>query len=606
MKTAQKIKLMVYSKIFFLMLLFYINTYARRVYIEKIEFQGNYALSKKQLLSVIESRSSSLFHKSMFSPFALNSDMAAIKSFYSSKGFLSTVVTNDVKRNKNRDRVKIIFKISEGPRIYLASLRISSNPVIDERNCGPLLSRTGEPFQILKIQSDANTLHDSIASKGYLKGVVVPNVVIDSNVSNAYVIFEVNPGPRIRVGDVLIDGLKSVKSIVVKRELEFGSNEILTSKKITDTQRNLYKTRAFNFLTIDPVISDSADTLSVRDTVVPVKIQVSQTKFLSIEGGIGYSAYETFIINSSATYANLFQLTHSLSLQINVSGIEQRIDCIYGIPWVFSLPINLNLSAYYDRRDNLLYTLTLPYTGAFNGFTVALSQNRSSFLSYSVFLSWENTLRISSSSPDTLSDISRKDTRSVNVILTLDKRDNVFVPSRGIVNEIAIELAGFGGGTNKFMKISNDLRGYKTIDSTVLLSSALGLGYAFPYGASVSVPVQNLFYAGGPRSVRGYDLDHLVTDSAGNPIGGNVELVMHLLEIQFPLVWLIKGAVFSDAGYVWQDIRSVNLRDLKFTAGPGLRLITPIGILRFDVGFKLNRVGNNGLFKMYLDFGSAF
>jgi outer membrane protein assembly factor BamA len=174
------------------------------------------------------------------------------------------------------------------------------------------------------------------------------------------------------------------------------------------------------------------------------------------------------------------------------------------------------------------------------------------------------------------------------------------------VNEIAIELAGFGGGTNKFMKISNDLRGYKTIDSTVLLSSALGLGYAFPYGASVSVPVQNLFYAGGPRSVRGYDLDHLVTDSAGNPIGGNVELVMHLLEIQFPLVWLIKGAVFSDAGYVWQDIRSVNLRDLKFTAGPGLRLITPIGILRFDVGFKLNRVGNNGLFKMYLDFGSAF
>lgn len=594
-------------KIILMMILLLIDIVcARRVYIEKVEFQGNKTFDKKQLSSIVESKPSSLFHKSLYSSFTLNNDVAAITSFYASQGFISTRVTKDITRNNDRDRVKIIIKIDEGQRIYLASLSISSNIVIDEKCGGSISSRTGEPFQIIKINSDASALNDSLTSKGYLKGVVVPEVNIDSNDLKAYVTFGVYPGPRIRVGDVLIDGLKSVKSVVVKRELEFEPGEILTSKKITDTERNLYKTRAFNFLTIEPVIGDSVNTLPVKDTVVPVKILLSQAKFLSLEGGLGYSAYETFVVNFTATYANLFQRTHSISFQGNISGIEQRVDCIYGIPWIFSLPINLNFSAFYDRQVNLFYSLTLPYTGAFDGFTAALSQNRSLFLSYSVFLTWENTLWISSLNSDTLSDISNKDTRSISATLVFDKRNNAFDPTKGVVNEIAIEVAGFGGGTNKFVKISNDLRGYKTIGSSIQLSSALRLGYAFPFGTSVALPVQNLFYAGGPRSVRGYDLDHLVTDEAGNAVGGNVELVMHLLEVQFPLVWLFKGAVFSDVGYVWQNIQSVNLKNVKFTAGPGLRFITPVGILRFDVGFKLNHVGNNGLYKMYLDVGRAF
>jgi outer membrane protein insertion porin family len=593
--------------IFFLMILLSVTiTHARRVYIEKIEIQGNNTFKKIQLLSIIESKPSSLFHKSIFSPFALNSDLATIKSFYAGQGFISTQVTSDIRRNKDRDRVKITIKIAEGPRIYLASLRISSNPVLDEKCGAAILSRIGEPFQIMKVQSDASTLNDSLASRGYLKGSVSPDIVIDSIALKAYVVFEVNPGPKIRVGDVLIDGLKSVQPVVVKRELEFEPGEILTSKKITDTERNLYKTSAFSFLAIKPVIGDSADTLPVRDTVVPVNIQLAQAKFLSIEGGVGYSAYETFIFDFAATYANLFQRMHSISLQMNVSGIEQRIDCIYGIPWIFSFPINLNLSAYYERRDNLFYTITLPYTGAFNGITLSVNQNRSTFFSYDVSLIWENTLRINSSSSDTTSEISHKNTKSINASLVFDKRNNAFNPGKGVVNEITIEIAGFGGSTNKFVKISNDLRGYSTFDSSIMLSAALILGFAFPYGTSTDLPVQNLFYSGGPRSVRGYDLDHLVTDDSGNAVGGNMELVMHLFEVQFPIVWLFKGAVFSDAGYVWQNMESVNLKDLKFTAGPGIRLVTPLGILRFDVGFKLNQVGNKDLFKMYLDVGRAF
>ena len=392
MKQAVNRHLRVGPTLIFMILLLINLSYARRIYIEKIDFQGNYTFDKKQLSSIIESKPSKLFHKFTYSPFTLNSDLAVIKSFYAAQGFISTQITSDIRRNKDRGKVNIIIKIDEGQRIYITSLRLSSNPVIDEKSGGMRLSRIGEPFLIAKINSDVSALSDSLISKGYLKGVVIPKVVIDSTALKAYVTFEVNPGPRIRVGDVLVDGLESVQSVVVRRELEFEPGEILTSKKITDSKRNLYKTRAFNFLSIDPIIGDSAHLLSVKDTIVPIKIKLAEAKFLSIEGGFGYSAYETFVVDLETTYANLFQLTHSISLQMSASGIEQRIDLIYDIPWIFSLPINLNMSAYYDRRDNLFTTLTLPYTGAFSGFTASVSHNRSPFLSYNVLLTWENTL----------------------------------------------------------------------------------------------------------------------------------------------------------------------------------------------------------------------
>jgi outer membrane translocation and assembly module TamA len=65
-------------------------------------------------------------------------------------------------------------------------------------------------------------------------------------------------------------------------------------------------------------------------------------------------------------------------------------------------------------------------------------------------------------------------------------------------------------------------------------------------------------------------------------------------------------AVFSDAGYVWESFQSVDLKNIKYTAGPGLRLITPVGVLRYDVGFKLDRLGKPDSYRMYLDIGRAF
>ena len=56
-------------------------------------------------------------------------------------------------------------------------------------------------------------------------------------------------------------------------------------------------------------------------------------------------------------------------------------------------------------------------------------------------------------------------------------------------------------------------------------------------------------------------------------------------------VWGNLSAVaFVDAGNVWPTAWDINVNDLRYDVGPGLRYKTPIGPIRVDVGYQLNRI----------------
>ena len=58
-------------------------------------------------------------------------------------------------------------------------------------------------------------------------------------------------------------------------------------------------------------------------------------------------------------------------------------------------------------------------------------------------------------------------------------------------------------------------------------------------------------------------------------------------EVRFAILKRLGGAVFADAGNVWQDPWTMRLRDLRYDAGPGLRFDTPFGLVRLDFGYQL-------------------
>ena len=151
-----------------------------------------------------------------------------------------------------------------------------------------------------------------------------------------------------------------------------------------------------------------------------------------------------------------------------------------------------------------------------------------------------------------------------------------------------------------FLKIFLQGFAFRTLSPSrrIVFASAVRVGMAKALvteveGESVEVdlPASERFFAGGSTTVRGFALDRLGTaetiSSTGFPLGGNGVLILNA-ELRVPL-WRDVGVVgFMDGGNVFARVSDFDLTELRFTPGVGLRYRSPIGPIRFDVGFKLN------------------
>jgi outer membrane protein insertion porin family/translocation and assembly module TamA len=120
------------------------------------------------------------------------------------------------------------------------------------------------------------------------------------------------------------------------------------------------------------------------------------------------------------------------------------------------------------------------------------------------------------------------------------------------------------------------------------LAGKLRCGGIQPLESTSDVPIFKRFFSGGTDSVRGYPYQKLgPLDSQGNPIGG-MGLMEGSMEWRFPIRSPLEGVVFSDFGNVAYTIERFTWADTRYTAGVGLRYLTIVGPLRFDVGYELN------------------
>ena len=106
------------------------------------------------------------------------------------------------------------------------------------------------------------------------------------------------------------------------------------------------------------------------------------------------------------------------------------------------------------------------------------------------------------------------------------------------------------------------------------------------------LPASERFFAGGDTTVRGFSLDRLGTpatiSSTGFPTGGNGLVVLNA-EMRVALVGGLGAVGFLDAGNVFLRARDLDLGQLRGAAGFGIRYRSPVGPIRIDMGFKLDR-----------------
>jgi outer membrane protein assembly factor BamA len=139
----------------------------------------------------------------------------------------------------------------------------------------------------------------------------------------------------------------------------------------------------------------------------------------------------------------------------------------------------------------------------------------------------------------------------------------------------------------------------------VVLAVAVRAGMVEPFEPTEEVPVYRRFYCGGASSVRGYSERAIgPVDENDNPSGGRY-LGEVSTELRFPLYKILGGVVFIDGGNIWQEYDEIPL-GLRWGIGIGLRIRSPIGSVRLDYGFKIDRREDEPAGSLHFAIGEAF
>ncbi|MBN2035589.1 MAG: BamA/TamA family outer membrane protein [Chitinispirillaceae bacterium] len=563
----------------------------------RITVQGNQAVKTNKILGVMETRPSRFWRSSPYSRSKLRFDKRTIEAFYRQQGFLEAEVTVAEVDFDTLDRhVDIAIAITEGKQTTIDTVALIGRTVLDTNELREALAcKGGEPFSTLAVQKDITSMTSGMASKGYLKAKVDDGIHVDREERTARVAFSFAQGPLCFTGPLQIQGLEKVRARVVRRELHFNEGDTLTSGSIKKTLRHLYGTGLFDFVQILPSVSDSGnDSSDTSETLtMPVSIVLDETKFFTIDASAGYGTNEHFRASLRTAFANCFGLGHTLALEGKADRFSQRAELSYTFPYFMYLPLRAEAATYVERHD-------VTYKGLFEGVRIAFTPRLPKRLSYRLWAEYErtDTLYVKESS-EFSSDSLQWNTQSLGIDLTLDGRFKSDKGTRGTLVRLEPEIAGLAmQGTNQYYRGLADLRGYFDLTKKVKLSTALSIGYAHVYGEDTTgIPPQARYYIGseGLRPIRGYPTD---------TIGGTVAIVINLFELRLPLYKWFGLTLFSDGGGHWETRRDVTKSSMRWVAGPGLSITTPIGELRADFPRRLN--GTRGWGSPYFSVGSTF
>jgi len=606
--------------------------------IRAIRFDGNAQVSAGALRDVMHLRPHAWWRPFQENYFYgtdhLERDLERVLAHYHNQGFVLARIDEAYVRYIDPEWVDLEIELTEGRRVFVREVALEvSGARLREKLRSQLRLRVGAPLLEVRLREDEERLQEAAEEAGYAAAQVTREMRFAGD--SATVVYWVDRGPLVRVGDVHITGVQRTHPSVVRREIRFDRGDVFRRARAAAFQDRLFELGLFRTVRLRPDYERFARVgRAAREVTVDLAVAVAEKPAGWYGFGFGLSSSDQLRLLGEWGYRNVMGRARAVQVSGQIgfwleaaSGIEagdlaeHEVELSYTEPWVFS-PVwgQLQLYSRYHQEatfDERIY-----------GLVVSARRDLSRF--ERLLASFENKWVATTDSTSARSDFQ---TRFLSLSLAADRRDFALDPHRGSFAQVRTEYAGgFLGGAASFVRLLATGSVYVPLGSELTWAARARAGWIRPIGRGVAaegqprellrVPFDERFRAGGGTTVRGYDERSLGPYSTeGQPLGGLATLLLNT-EVRFPLVWQIGGAVFLDAGNVWETFEQLTWSrwsrpwsaeeyselDVAFSFGTGLRLATPVGPLRLDYGIKLGRSRPPGTprHEWHLSLGQAF
>ncbi len=557
-----------------------------------INIIGAKAFSESTLLKEFEQTTSGWFtfftKDDQYSKQKLGGDLEKLRSYYTNRGYLDfNVESTQVSITPDKDRIFITIVVSEGEIYKISDVKFSGDLKISEAEMRSLLLfKPGETFSRQRVVDSIKAITDRLGNDGYSFSNVNPVPERDPVAKTASFTMFVDPGKRVYVRRINVQGNSRTRDEVIRREMRQLEAGWYSIEKINRSKERLERTGFFEEVTVDtPAVPGTSDQ-------VDLNVSVKERNTGSLQFGVGYgSGPDRLTVSASVSQANIFGTGNQLSFRVNNSSVSRAYEVSYLNPYwtVDGIARGFDL---YERELNTADLNTGDFRSRSSGAGVRFGVPVTEYDAVNFGLGWERTkISLDEFSPSRYFDYvgsfgTSSDTVRGSFGYSRDTRDSIYFPKRGVLLEIGFE-AGLPGGDLKYYRGQAKAQYLRPIWGPIVGSASVELGWAGGYSGK-PLPFFKNFYAGGVDSVRGYQSGTIgPRDINGEYIGGNKRLVGNV-EVLFPMPGVkaeksVRLSVFGDFGYVWSEDQRLLLGDLRTSVGFAVSWFSPVGPLKFSL-----------------------
>ncbi len=583
--------------------------------IKQINIVGNEVVDDDDLLDLFKSTTpkfwSFLTKSDQYSKQKLAADLETLRSYYLDRGYISfNIDSTQVSLTPDKQSVYVTINITEGGLFSVSEVKLAGNLIVEPEELFDLVKiRQGDVFSRKLVTETSKELTDRLGAEGYAFANINAVPEIDEENKSVALTFFIDPGKRVYVRRINFKGNTKTQDEVLRREMRQAEGAWISTSAIERSKTRLERLAYFEQVNVEtPAVPGTNDQVDVNFTV---KEKPAGNLLL----GAGFSQAQGVVIQTSVTQENVAGSGKRASFTFNNSDVSRNFSFSWLNPYWTDDGISRGFEAFYRKTDAFeanLADYNLDELGTGITFGIPISE----FNTVNVGATIENT---KFKPGDTASNEvfafenevdGEYNTLTLSVSHTNDTRDNRLLPNRGQLTRISADVATPGLDLS-YYKLRLLHQRVLPLFKDFALALEGEVGYGDGYGNTEDLPLTKNYFAGGLRSVRGFEANTLgPRDSNGEPLGGSVKLVGNA-ELIIPLPFVtntrtFRLTAFLDAGTVYGPNEDVDLEKLRYSTGITAVWLSPLGPMTVSIAAPLKKEPRDETQPFQFTFGTTF
>ncbi|MCB1755137.1 MAG: outer membrane protein assembly factor BamA [Gammaproteobacteria bacterium] len=582
--------------------------------IRHINIVGNEAFDDDTLTDLFESgvvNFNPFSSADEYSRVKLAGDLETLRSYYQDRGYIRfNIESEQVSLSPDKQNIYITINVDEGEQYKVSDVSVAGRTVVDPDELLAIASQEpGEVFSRKDMVRRSGEITDRLGEEGFAFADVSVLPEIDDETREVKLVYNVIPGERAYVRRIIFTGQYKTRDEVLRREMRQMEGSRFSPQLVNRSRVRLQRLSYLESVNID------TQRVPGSDNQIDLIVKVKEGSSGSFGATAGYGT-NGFLFNINMTQENLFGTGERLQFAFDTSTTTDQLSASYTDPYFTEDGISRTISAFIRKTDAGEVRTTTDYLIDSYGANISFGVPISEFSTFRLGGGYEHVkLTETDESPDEVSEFIAENGREFDIFsaeigFSHDTRNRTVFATKGALNRLSLDTT-LGFGDLDYYKLGYNFEYYYPLTDRYTFSASTRIDYGDGFGDFDSLPFFRRYYAGGVRTLRGYENGSLgPRDSKGESAGGDFR-TLGTLEVIFPPPFVeepgaTRFSVFTDVGNVFKSYKDFDESELRGSYGLAFVWLSPVGPLTFSVARPYNNQPGDDEESFQFTIGSIF